>query len=64
MDSVAPVSAPVPVSYTSKHIEYKTREGRDPGELMVTATTYEVTVYDKNGKLETVTNTHQADYKA
>lgn len=62
MDSIAPVSSSVPVSYTSKNVEYKTREGRDPGELIVTATTYEVTVYDKNGKLESTTSVHQTDY--
>ena len=64
MDTVAAVSA-IPISYTSStQVVYKTYEGKNPGDVRVIATTYEVTVYDKNGKLETVTNTHQADYKA
>jgi len=63
MDTVSAVSA-IPTSYTSTQVVYRTYEGKNPGDVRVIATTYEVTVYDKNGKLETVTNTHQADYKA
>ncbi len=63
MDVIEPVSA-VPTSYKTTEVVYTKREGKNPKDIIVTATVYEVITYDKNGKLETTTNVHQTDYLA
>ena len=63
MDKIEPISA-VPTSYKTKEVVYTKREGKNPENVIITATVYEVVTYDKNGKLETVTNVHQTDYLA
>ena len=59
MDSVGPV---VPVTTVSSHTVYKVLDGPYPNTEKVTSTTYEVTTYDKNGKLTTSTNVYQSDF--
>ena len=62
MDTIGSISN-VATSYTLSQVISKTYKGRNPGDLQVVATTYEVTIYDKNGSLSTVHNSHQVDYK-
>ena len=59
MDSVGPV---VPITTVATHTVYKVLDGPYPNTEKVTSTTYEVTTYDKNGKLTTSTNVYQTDY--
>ena len=59
VDSIGPI---VPVTSVNTHVVYKTQEGPYPGSTKVTTTTYEVTTYDKNGRLTTSTNVYQNDY--
>lgn len=63
MESIAPIN-PVPTTWTHKDVVYSTREGKNVGETIVEATTYSVTVYDRNGNLQTVTNVHSVEWSA
>ena len=62
MDTIGPISN-VATSYTLSQVINRAYEGKNPGDLQIVVTTYEVTIYDKNGSLSTVSNSHQVDYK-
>ena len=59
MDSIGPI---VPVTSVNTHVTYTVQDGSYPNTTKVTTTTYEVTTYDKNGRLTTSTNVYQNDF--
>ena len=47
---------------TRQDVVTKVYEGTEPGTTQVHSTVYNVTIYDINGKLQTVTNSHVINY--
>ncbi len=61
-DMIPSVGAVVPTSTTRQDVVTKVYEGATPGSTKVHSTVYNVTVYDINGRLQTVTNSHVINY--
>jgi len=61
-DIIPSVGAIVPTTTTRQDVVTKVYEGTEPGTTQVHSTVYNVTVYDINGKLQTVTNSHVINY--
>ena len=61
-DIIPSVGAVVPTPITRQDVVTKVFEGSHPGPTQVPSTVYNVTIYDINGKLQTVTNSHVINY--
>lgn len=57
-----PLIQPVTATY---NMPYKTTEvlaGNEPGQKRIVETFFNVTIYDRGGKLQQITNSHQVNY--
>tara|TARA_B100001939_G_scaffold303874_1_gene281846 strand:- start:499 stop:696 length:198 start_codon:yes stop_codon:yes gene_type:complete len=61
-DMIPSVGATIPTTTTRQDVVTKIFEGSHPGTTQIQSTVYNVTVYDINGKLQTVTNSHVINY--
>ena len=62
MDSVGSTGNIVPVTSVRTQTFQRVQELPHSNTTKVTTVTYEVTTYDKNGRLSTSTNVYQNDY--
>ena len=61
-DMIPAVSAIIPSTTSRQEVVTKVYEGHRPGTTQVHSTVYNITIYDVNGKLQTVTNSHVINY--
>ena len=61
-DLIPSVGAVVPSTNTRQEVVTKVYKGDRPGTTQVHSTVYNITIYDVNGKLQTVTNSHVINY--
>tara|TARA_Y100000996_G_scaffold29989_1_gene21295 strand:- start:784 stop:975 length:192 start_codon:yes stop_codon:yes gene_type:complete len=61
MDAISPISA-IPSSYTRKQIVTNVYDTGYDGQHKVVQDVYLTTVYDAQGKINTVTTAHRVDY--
>ena len=61
-DMIPTVGAIIPSTTSRQEVVTKVYEGDRPGTTQVHSTVYNITIYDVNGKLQTVTNSHVINY--
>jgi len=61
-DMIPAVGAIIPSTTSRQEVVTKVYEGARPGTTQVHSTVYNITIYDINGKLQTVTNSHVINY--
>lgn len=61
-DMIPAVGAIIPSTTSRQEVVTKVYEGDQPGTTQVHSTVYNITIYDVNGKLQTVTNSHVINY--
>ena len=61
-DMIPAVGAIIPSTTSRQEVVTKVYEGDRPGTSQVHSTVYNITIYDVNGKLQTVTNSHVINY--
>jgi len=61
-DMIPTVGAIIPSTTSRQEVVTKVYEGDRPGTSQVHSTVYNITIYDVNGKLQTVTNSHVINY--
>ena len=61
-DMIPAVGAIIPSTTSRQEVVTKVYEGDRPGTTQVHSTVYNITIYDVNGKLQTVTNAHVINY--
>jgi hypothetical protein len=61
-DMIPAVGAIIPSTTSRQEVVTKVYEGDRPGSTQVHSTVYNITIYDVNGKLQTVTNSHVINY--
>ena len=61
-DIIPSVGAVVPTTITRQDVVTKVFEVSHPGTTQVQSTVYNVTIYDRSGSLQQVTNSYQVNY--
>ena len=61
-DMIPAVGAIIPSTTSRQEVVTKVYEGDRPCTTQVHSTVYNITIYDVNGKLQTVTNSHVINY--